>query len=336
MAFTTVANAIVPEVYSSYFALRATHTNRFIQSGIVVNDPAMQAFVLGGGNDFNLPFWNSVAEDTTESNVSDDTTNTSTPKAVTAGRDIGQRNLRNQSWSAANVVTNLAGSDPLGAALDQTVPYWVTQDNLAIIQMIQGIFAQNLANESGDMIHDIYSDIASPLAANIISADAVIQTRLTSGDVGFQSYTNIAMHSITYGILNSQNLIQFIPNARAEVGFGSYQGLGCVVDDAMPVTAGTNSPAYLTALFGGGAFRWGEGVHRNPFEVDSSPDAGNGGGLDTIYSRRNYTLHPSGYAFTGSGWSVGGPSWAQMAAAASWTRAVPRKLVRMAFLRHNV
>lgn len=103
----------------------------------------------------------------------------------------------------------------------------------------------------------------------------------------------------------------------------------------MPAVAGVNRITYTCVLFGSGAVSSANGRVENPSAVDRDEKAGNGGGEETLHSRRSDLIHPLGFSFTSS--SVAGQSatLAELEAAANWDRVWDRKNVPLAFLQVN-
>lgn len=132
--------------------------------------------------------------------------------------------------------------------------------------------------------------------------------------------------------MQKNNLIDFIPDANGVVNIPTFLGRIVIVDDGLPAAAGV----YDTWLFGSGAIRLGTGTPKVPTEVDRKPDAGNGGGQEVLYNRHEWSIHPTGHAYSGTA-PNGGPSNAattnNLAAAASWARVFPeRKQIKIARL----
>jgi hypothetical protein len=225
--------------------------------------------------------------------------------------------------------------DPLGAITRKVGGYWATQEERRLIYQARGIVADNMTTDNGDMLVDIYSDIATPGDENLISAEAILDARQTAGDHQMM-FTAIAMHSVVFNRLNKQNLIDFIPNSEGVIDFPSYLNMVVVVDDSLAPIAGTNAPEYTTILFAQGAFGYGIGRTEVPSEMFRKPDSGNGGGEDIIHTRRNPLIHPQGFAFTSVNVVSGNTATlAELAMADNWDRVINRKNAGLAFLRSN-
>ena len=334
MATVQIADIYNPLTFARREQEAQIELNRFLMSGVLVQDPRLSAQASAGGNIGELPFFKPLG--TPEPNYSDDVTgNTSTPQNITSDKMVWRLAAQNQSWSTMDLAVELALEDPTGAITGKIGTYWATTNERRVIQTAMGVLADNVANDAGDMVNNIATDDVLPvLAAETISSDAIIDTVQTMGDHG-ENLGVIAMHSVPYRNLQKQNLIDFIPNARGEVNIPTYQGKMVVVDDSLPAVAGSNRITYTSILFTVGALAGGSGQVQNPSELDRQPSTGNGGGQTVLYSRRSDIIHPLGFKFTSA--SVAGESatLAELATATNWDRVWSRKVTGIAFLQTN-
>jgi hypothetical protein len=115
-----------------------------------------------------------------------------------------------------------------------------------------------------------------------------------------------------------------------------FLGKRVIVDDSMPVVAGSTSGfKYVSALFGEGVIGYGENLPLVPAEVYRRPDQGNGGGIEQLWERKSWAVHPFGYKFNSASVAGQSPTLAELALAANWTRVVQRKNVPLSFLITN-
>jgi hypothetical protein len=80
----------------------------------------------------------------------------------------------------------------------------------------------------------------------------------------------------------------------------------------------------------------GEGVPKVAAEVNRTPMAGNGGGMESIWERKTWILHPFGFEWIESGAALAefSPTLADLRLAAHWNRiTVSRKQVPLAFIK---
>jgi len=145
----------------------------------------------------------------------------------------------------------------------------------------------------------------------------------------------IAVHSRIMAQMVKNDDIVYIPDSQGMLTIPTYMGLRVIVDDGMTVRAGTTSGfVYTSVLFGAGAFGYGEGSAKVPVALDREEAKGNGGGIETLWERKTWLLHPFGYQATGTPSGVSFTT-TELAAATSWSRVVERKNVPIAFLQTN-
>lgn len=337
MATVQLSDIYNPLVFAAAAQEAQLELNRFITSGVMVSDPRISSMASVGGNIGELPFFQPLGTD--EPNYSNDVPGTtSTPLNISSSKMVYRLASQNQSWSIMDISRELGLQDPVGAITSRVGQYWATNNERRLIQSVNGVIADNIANDIGDMVNDISVAIDTAATdANRIDGDAVIDTVQTLGDHG-ENLRAMAVHSVVYRRLQKLNLIDFIPDSRGEVNIPSYQGKTVIVDDSLSGISYGTTPVntyYDTVLFGAGQFGSGEGSVNVPSEFIRKPDAGNGGGEERLYSRRSDIIHPAGFQFIGG--SVAGQSatQAELALAANWDRVFNRKNVALAVLRTN-
>ena len=336
MATVQIADVYNPLVFAQGAQEAQLQLNRFIQSGVAVMDPRLSAMASTGGNIGELPFYQPLG--TEEPNYStDNPAALSTPAKITSSKMVYRLAAQNKSWSAMDLAVELALADPVQAITSRIGQYWATNNEKRVIQSVRGLIADNIANDSKDMILDISVAAGGTVSdANRVDGNAIIDTVQTLGDHG-EMLSAIAMHSVIYRRLQKQNLIDFIPDARGEINIPTYMGKAVIVDDSLVgVSYDGGAKTYFdTILFGAGAIAFGEGTPTTPSEIQRNPDAGNGGGEWQIYSRRSDIIHPLGFKFTSSSVSGQSATQAELATAANWDRVYNRKSVAIAVLRSN-
>lgn len=329
---TKIADVVVPEIFVPYVMQMTEEKARIVQSGILARNPLLDQFLSGGGNTFNLPSWRDLDND--DDNVSsDDETTESTPSKIQTSQEIGVRLSRNKSWSDMDLSAALAGSDPMQAILDKVSFYWLRRQQRAFIATMNGVIADNAANDSADYVNDVSGASFIDGLTNI-TAEAVNNAALTLGD-SMDDLTGMIVHSVVYTRMLNNNLIDFIPDSQnpAAGRIATYLNkFEVIVDDNMPATGNV----YDTWLFGAGAAQLGVGTPSVPVEVERFSLRGNGGGQEVLTSRLEWLIHPTGHAYVGTP-AVGGPSNAattnNLAAAGSWNRVYPeRKQIKFARL----
>lgn len=343
MALVQLTDAIIPEVYQSYQTVDDPELTAFFESGVAVRSAVLDAAANSGGSITHLPFWNDIDPDD-EPNYSDDTTNEADPDKINAGEQIARIAYLNKGMSAADLVSELAGSDPMQRIRARYSTYWQRQWQRRVIASLVGVLADNVANDGGDMVEDIsIADGNAATDANLWSRSAFTNAAFTLGD-RFQETSAIAVHSMVYKRMVDNDDIEFIQDSRTSLLIPTFMGRRVIVDDGMPVVAGATSGfVYTSILFQNGAIGYGAGSPRVPVEVERKAGGGNGGGIEVLWERKTWVAHPAGYQFT-SNTVTGGAATvatgrsatlANLRLAANWNRVVDRKLVPLAFLKTN-
>jgi hypothetical protein len=329
MALTQLTDVIVPEVFFTYMAKDTMTLSALFQSGAVAQDANLTAKLAGGGSTFQVPFWKDLAD--TEADVAtDEATDVATPLNITASKMRAIRQYRTRGWSDADLVAELAGSDPMVRIASRAGAYWARQFQLTLVATLKGVFADNVANDSGDMVNDITGETG---ADAMISAESVLDTAQTMGDASSQLKL-LLMHSVVYTNLAKQNLIDFVPNSDGKVRFPTYLGYPVIVDDGVQKDTSGDDIHYWTYLLGSGVIGFGESPPAVPVETIRIPAQGNGAGVEQLWTRRQYVMHPYGFDWLDASVASDFPTNAEIAAAANWNRVyVERKQIAVAALK---
>lgn len=310
--------------------------NRFLSSGIAVSDPTLQAQLSQGGNIGDINIYGPLA--TTEPRYSNDdpTDNSVTHGKVSNKKQKYRSAPRNYSWSVMDLAREINDqSDPVAAITSRIGAFWATDDEKRIIQTLLGVLADNVANDSSDMVIDVATDAATAVTdAERIGGERVIDAMQTAGDHK-DFFTTLSIHSAIHARLQKQQLIDYVRDADNNIMFERYLGKTLVVDDSLPAVAGSNRITYTCMLNGPGLVINANGAVENASERERNPEGGNGGGEELLYSRVNNVWHPNGFNFESA--SVAGQSatYAELAAAANWDRILERKNIPLAFIEVN-
>lgn len=335
MALTTLENIIDVTVFQDLPAVNSPEKTAFFESGVIVRSPLLDSLAGNVGKSAELPFWNDL-DATSETNYSDGTETSATPVAIAQGEQIARKAFVNKGWKASDLSGELAmGGTALSQVKNRVDSYFVKQWQRRVIASANGILADNVANDSGDMVKSVAAEsIAAQTAATKFNRDAFTDAVFTMGDSA-QDLTAIAVHSQVMATMVKNNDIAYVEDSEGRMNIPTYAGLRVIVDDGLTVTAGTTSGVkYTSVLFGGGAFGYGEGMSAVPVEVEREASQGNGGGTESLWVRKTWLLHPFGFKATGT---PAGESFtlAELALATSFDRVIPRKNVPLAFLITN-
>lgn len=341
MATVRLSDVIVPEAFTEYTVVNSPERNALVQSGVMTPNGVIAAQLAAGSDQFNVPFWNDLGDEEADI-ASDDPDVESVPRKLTAGKQVVRKSFLHGSWSAMNLASELSGSDALARIQDKAAAYWSRQLQRRLIASLNGVLADNIANDAGDLILDISGATNGDVTADTqFSAAAIIEATATLGDA-LGTLTAVGMHSNTYRKALKNDLIATNMDSEGRP-FQTFRGLQVIVDDLLPYTpAGgaldtDTAPEYTSVLFGRGAAGYGIAAPRIAAgtEVENKPSAGNGGGMQILHSRVNVAVHPAGFAWLEGSVAADSPSLAELAVAGNWNRVFDRKHIPLAFLRHN-
>lgn len=337
MALTQLSDIIDTTVFQDIPAVDSPEKTAFYESGIVTRSPFFDELANGPGKTAELPFWKDI-DATSAPNISTDAPgDVAVPDKIEQGEQISRKLQLNKSWSEADLAAERAmGGDALTRVRGRTDTYWRRQWQRYLIAATNGVLADNVANDSDDMVNDVASEsIAGQSAATLFNRQAFNAAAFTLGDA-FEDTGVFAVHSHVMQQMLDNDDIDFIPDSKGEKTIPTFMGRRVVVDDGMTVTAGsTDGFKYTSVLFGSQAFAWGEGTPKVPVEVKREAAQGNGGGVETLWTRKTHIIHPFGYEFTSDTVASESATLAEMALAANWDRVVERKNVPLAFLITN-
>ncbi|EBA0126147.1 hypothetical protein EW589_19930 [Salmonella enterica subsp. enterica serovar Typhimurium] len=343
MAITTIGNIVTGNepVLLSYMTQDPVEKTAFFESGILTPTPYAAEIARGPSNIANIPFWKAI-DTSIEPNYSNDVyQDIATPRNVQTGEMMARVAYLNEGFGQADLTVELTSQNPLQSVANRLDNFWQRQAQRRLIATALGLYNDNVA--ATDEYHtqnDMVIDVSATLG---FDAGAFIDATQTMGDALMGSTGEvlgaIAMHSFVYGQARKANLIDFIRDSENNTMFATYQGYRVVVDDSMTVVGTGNGRKFISIIFGNGAIGYGEGTPENPLEYEREASRGNGGGVETLWTRKTWLLHPLGYSFTsavitgnGSETIARSASWQDLANATNWNRVVERKHVPIAFL----
>ncbi len=336
MATTQLTDIIDVTVFQDLPSVNSPEKTAFFTSGIVTRNALLDDLATAAGKKPELPFWKDLDGSSETNYSSDDPGATATAEKLVQGEQIARKAFVNKSWQVADLASELAmGAKAMDRIRERTDSYFTKQWQRRLIASTNGILADNVANDSSDMVHAVASEsIAGQGAATLFSRDAFTEAAFTLGDMA-EELNAIAVHSAVMKQMVKNDDIDFIPDSMGNLTIPTFMGKRVIVDDGLTVTAGTTDGfKYTSVMFGAGAFGYGEGLPEVPVEIEREASQGNGGGIETLYRRNTWLLHPFGFQSTGT---PAGNSFtlAELALAAQWDRVVSRKNVPMAFLITN-
>src|SRR5688572_23549616 len=123
MSTVRLSDAVEPTVFNAYASKNTMQKSAFYGTGVLRSDADLANKLAGGGRTFNVPFWKDL-DDSEPDAASDDPDSHAVPSKLTSGTDIARRVIWTKGWSAARLVNELAGSDPMRRIADRVNDYW--------------------------------------------------------------------------------------------------------------------------------------------------------------------------------------------------------------------
>lgn len=324
-----------PDVYASYVAEMRPDKNAYVASGVAITNDLLNQRAQGQGDVTSIPYWKYL--DASSENISsDDPAVSATPDKIGTGRMVARRAHINNAWQSANLVSSVLGSEnPMREIAARTNDYWNQRFAARIQAGTLGIYLEN-AGGSGDMIFDASTeDGNNATATNKWSYEGFVDAVGTMGESD-DVIQLLAVHPDTMTQMRKQNQIEFIQDSETGIMIPFYNGKRLVQDKKLPVIAGTTSGfRYVSVLYKGGVFGYGEGTPERPVAVEYDELAGNGAGVETLVERKQWLIHPEGYKWTESSVAAESPTVAEFGLAANWERQFERENIGIAFFVHN-
>ena len=335
MPKTAIADIIIPTVFEQYVIERTAELSVFAQCGIIERDPVFDTLATGGGRTVEMPFWKDLTA--TRQILSDSAP--LTVNKITSDKDLARIHNDAQAWSVNFLAEVISGDDPMGAIVDLVAGYWARVDESLLISSLKGVFAA--ASMSGNLLGIHSESVAGTSDATRLTGTTFVDACLRLGDRA-DRLTAVAMHSATEAALRKLDMIDFVPDSEGKAQIRTFQGRRVIVDDALPVRAGTtNGQVYTTYLFGPGAFAKGVAPLSGEPLQGGNGTAGVEWFRDALASdtglihRRRFLLHPRGVKFNSATVAGDSPTNAELELAANWTRVFENKNVRIVAVTHN-
>ena len=343
MPITTIGNIITGNipVLTSYLTQDPVEKTAFFESGILTPTPYAAEIARGPSNIANIPYWKSI-DASVEPNYSNDVyADVAEPRNIETGDMLARVAYLNEGFGQADLTVELTSKNPLQSVAARLDNFWQRQAQRRLLATSLGIYNDNIgATDAFHTQNDMVIDVS---AAGGFDAGAFIDATQTMGDAlmgtGGQVLGVMAVHSFVYGDMRKKQLIDFIRDADNNTQIATYQGYRLVIDDQMTVIGTGSSRKFISVIFGQGAIGYGEGSPEHPTAYERQEARGNGGGVEVLWSRKTWLLHPLGYSFlsatiTGNGTETTprSASWQDLALATNWNRVMERKHVPIAFL----
>jgi hypothetical protein len=342
MATVQLSDIIDVRVFQDLPSVNGVEKTELFQSGIVTSSPLLNALANDAGKVAELPFWNDIDESSAPNISSSDPTVEAGVEKVTQGEQISRKASLNKAFSASDLASELAkGPRAMEHIRSRVDRYWARQWQRRLIASANGVLADNIAANSSDMVHSVAGATNANVTANTVFTRSNFTTAAFSlGDM-VDGITAIAVHSAIMKRMVDNDDIDYVKDSEGNILLATYLGRRIIMDDSLPYTpaagsgSGDAAPRFTSILFGPGAFGYGEGSPLNPVELERKASQGNGAGVENLWTRKTWILHPYGYQNTGTPAGQGGFNTTELAAATTWARVIARKNIPLAFLVTN-
>lgn len=335
MAETRLTDVIVPEVFTDYTLEPSIYRSRFWNAGIIENNPAITALLNGGGTTFEFPFWQDTAG--TSGDIPSETVD-ATVNNVTSAQQEARRQLREKVWGQNAIAQLFAGSSPLESAATRVNDYWGQAYDIMAVATLEGVIAENIANDSGDLVNDISG--AGGAAAQfsdegVINAQALLGENGVVGRADQNDFTSILVRPETYAFMRNQDLIDFTAVSGQDRPVQSYLGMSVIIDRNIPVNTTPTPDVYDTYILKPGAMQWGIGTSGyEATEMDRVPLRGFG--IDQLITRRVFAMHVVGTRWLNASVTGVSPTDAELRTSSNYNRVYARENMRFVVLRHTL
>lgn len=310
---TQITNLVVRPEFAARVQELSTVKSALFQSGIVAPDAAIQALAKSEGATFTLPYWGDISGDSAVG--SDDPDVALTPGIIAQSYEIAVKMFRAKAWSAMDLTKSIgAGDDPMERIAGLISNWWVRDQQTILINALTGVFATALASTH---VHDVTG------GSTALDAAVILDGKQKLGDAA-DALSAIVMHSAKYTALQKALLIDYI-GGEGDVRFPVFLGYRVIIDDSCPVATGN----YTTYLFGPASVAYGEGSPKVPTAYSRNELAGNGYGMETITTRREFIFHPRGVKWTSASMAGASPTNAELATSTNWAKVWDTKNIRI-------
>lgn len=334
MATTRLTDVVPVKTFAKIVEGKITENSKFRQSGIITTDPRITNKAQTAGFEGSLPQWKPLpgGEATT---MSDDPASKGVPGKVEQVNMTARMIQRARSIAAMDITDYASDSEAIAYAASEIARLWLSDEESAVIAILNGLLADNAANDSKDMVLEKHLTTGTITEANKLNWDNLITGRQQLGDTGNQ-LTFLFAHSDVVNNLRKKEPNAFVPASATDIGLEKYGKYSIIETDNFGVGGTTNFPIYTSFLAGPGLFGYGAGSFGDTALAQVRDEfAGDFSGQETIISRRRYILHPFGFSNKTAAANGVSQTNSELSTAATWDRVVTRKAVPLVAIKTN-
>ncbi len=333
MATYRLVDTVPVKQFTGLVESAIVENSAFRQSRAVGSNPAVTAKAQSAGLDLTVRRWKAIAGAEAAA-MNDDPTNKFTPAKVEQTSFVARVLSRVLGFAAMDIADFASDADAIQYAISQLTRLRLSDEESTILAILNGLMADNIANDGGDMQKALHITSGTIAAANLINKDSLLAGRKTMGDKGGDLKT-LVMHSDVVNNLRAAEPNAFIQTSKTDIGLYNYMGWNVVETDNVGKAGTTNFPIYTTYMLGDDFFAYASAPVENALVQVRDEFAGGGSGQETVINRLRYLMVP--YGFNNIAPAVNGVSQtnSELSAAATWDRSETRKAIPLVKLTTN-
>lgn len=310
MAAITLSDIVKPQYWEAYGLEKSINYSRLFRSGAIEKSNVLSSALKNGGEILNFPF----VKDFTggEAGIPTAATNLTINNATSANQ-IARRLFKAKAWGVEDLSEIIGDADYIGKFKQQQQAFREHQYNLSAFAVLEGVIADNIANDSGDLAN---------VTAVSFTRSGLLDAKGKIGDAS-RDFVAVVMHSDIYTYIqkNDATSLTTVVDSELNSAITYYDGMEVIVDDNCTKVAGSPN-IYTTYALKRGALSFGEDYSK-VIPLETERQALLAGGTDVLVSRMNYVIHPNGFSFDTATTVAGlAPTNAELAVATAWDRVV--------------
>lgn len=333
MATTRLENTVPVKSFTALVEAKLVENNKFRQSGVVGTDPRVTQKANTSGLEVSLREWKRPAGGAATTQ-SDNPTNRFVPAGVSQNAMIARMISRTLGFSAMDIADFVSDADAIAYATGEFARLRVADEESVVLDTLTGVLADNVANDSGDMLKNLSITTGTIGDANKFGGAALIAGRQTMGDRGGDLKV-LVMHSDVVNARRAAESNAFVPASKTDIGLETYMGIPIIETDNVGKGGTGSFPIYTSYFCGLSLFAYASAPVERALVTVRDELAGYGSGEETILNRFRYLLPIIGY--TNKEAPVNGVSQdrAELQAAATWDRVLDRKAIPLVAIKTN-
>lgn len=329
--------AFDPEVFSEYMTEQPTWNDAILASGILVQDNTIMNLIGTKGNVATIPFYTPIDEADSQALNNDGETD-NTPVEVSGGKQSCMLIQRMKAWQSKDFTRELTGADPMTHVGNSVAGYYRqvrTRDLMSILDGVLGV-----SGLSGHI-----TDLSEATGTGTVTDDnkitdttLIYAAQAALGDAA-SNLGLLVMHSMIFARYKAMGLVDYnkytVANAiERDVTLPTIGGFIPIVSDRFTVDTSKANAVYNTYMIGQGAILTCDKInYENPYYTDYDPETS--AGVEKLYTKQGYVLHPNGMSFDTSKPAKESPTTKELGTKGNWSLEFKDKNVRIGLIKSN-